>query len=56
MSAWLRAYWAASQQLLREPVANLFNLLALACAFGLALAAVVWLGEASLGLGDVLHG
>ena len=52
MSAWLRAYWAASQQLLREPVANLFNLLALACAFGLALAAVVWLGEASLGLGD----
>ena len=50
LSAWLRAYSGALLQLLREPVASLFNLLALACAFGLGLAAVVWLGEASLGL------
>ncbi len=50
LTAWFRAYGAAFMQLLREPVANLFNLLALACAFGLGLAAVVWLGEASLGL------
>jgi len=52
MSGWLRAYAAALRQLLQEPVANLFNLLALACAFGLGLAAVVWLGETSLGLGS----
>lgn len=46
---WSRAYFEAVQQWLREPVAVIFNLLALGCAFGLALAAVVWLGEASLG-------
>ena len=50
LTGWLRAYGAAFMQLVREPVASLFNLLALACAFGLGLAAVVWLGEASLGL------
>lgn len=50
LAAWFRAYGVAFVQLLREPVATLFNLLALACAFGLGLAAVVWLGEASLGL------
>ena len=50
LAAWFRAYGAAFMQLLREPVATLFNLLALGCAFGLGLAAVVWLGEASLGL------
>ncbi|MEY3974617.1 MAG: hypothetical protein RIS59_978 [Pseudomonadota bacterium] len=49
---WLRAYGNACLQLLREPVASLFNLVALACASGLALAAVVWLGETSLGIGD----
>lgn len=46
---WLRAYAGAAAQLLREPVASLFNLAALGCAFGLALAAVVWLGQVSLG-------
>lgn len=46
---WAGAYFDAAMQWLREPVAVLFNLLALACAFGLALAAVVWLGEAGLG-------
>lgn len=50
INGWFRAYGAALMQLLREPVASLFNLMALACAFGLGLAAVVWLGEASLGL------
>ena len=50
LAAWFRAYGVAFVLLLREPVATLFNLLALACAFGLGLAAVVWLGEASLGL------
>jgi len=50
LTAWLRAYTSALRQLLSEPVASLFNLLALACAFGLGLAAVVWLGAASLGL------
>ncbi|MBU3693424.1 MAG: FtsX-like permease family protein [Rhodocyclaceae bacterium] len=46
---WIRAYGGALAQLWREPLASLFNLLALACAFGLGLAAVVWLGDASLG-------
>jgi cell division transport system permease protein len=46
---WGRAYLDAVLQWLREPVATAFNLLALGCAFGLALAALVWLGEASLG-------
>lgn len=50
LGGWFRAYGAASLQLLREPVASAFNLLALACAFGLGLAAVVWLGETSLGM------
>jgi cell division transport system permease protein len=50
---WFRAYLAAVLHLLREPVASLFNLLALASAFGLGLTAVVWLGEASLGRASV---
>jgi len=50
LAAWFRAYGVACVQLLREPVASLFNLLALGGAFGLGLAAVVWLGETSLGM------
>lgn len=46
---WFRAYAAACLHLAREPVATGFNLIALGSAFGLGLAAVVWLGDLSIG-------
>jgi cell division transport system permease protein len=46
---WWRALANAVRALWQSPVATLFNLAALACAFGLSLCAVVWIGSASVG-------